>query len=379
MNTRQVQYTQKSKQVGALGFTVVELLVSLAVISVLVGMTLVALSGAQKDAEVARTRATIRKISGILEDRISDYAYRQVAIPINSNLATPFDVAQVRLIALRDLLRTELPDRATDIAARPTTLMMCTQDATSPLVNIRIADSTTSYTELRRYFGLGPWFPNSAYSPSTPDRIPPRNGKPATIDNPELLYAIVSTTFSNGQGGLESFLPSEIADTDSDGWPEFIDAWGSPIWWLRWPYGARSWSFRLKNTLALWVDGDETSLDSLDVMRVDWRHRDPLFPNPAFPSCFDMPPLVISAGPDRELNIMVPVVPVGSNDWNDYAETSAFRRYASIGSLSSPYHRVNPQNYVYPDPYCEEMGGGVQDPNKSSHQDNVTNFDVLDQ
>jgi hypothetical protein len=202
---------------------------------------------------------------------------------------------------------------------------------------------------------------------------------PATIDNPELLYAIVSTTFSNGQGGLENFLPSEIGDTDGDGWPEFVDAWGVPIWWLRWPYGARSWSFRLKSTLALWVDGDETSLDSLDVMRVDWRNRDPLFPNPAYPCCFDLPPLVISAGPDRDLNLLLPVVPLGSNDWNDYAKSSAFHKYSNIGSLSAPYDSVRPQDYIYPDPYCEEMGGGILDLNQSGHQDNVSNFDVLDQ
>jgi prepilin-type N-terminal cleavage/methylation domain-containing protein len=53
----------------------------------------------------------------------------------------------------------------------------------------------------------------------------------------EMLYAVLV----EGQGPLGSsfspddFTPREVADTDGDGLPEFIDAWGEPLQFYRWP------------------------------------------------------------------------------------------------------------------------------------------------
>jgi prepilin-type N-terminal cleavage/methylation domain-containing protein len=60
----------------------------------------------------------------------------------------------------------------------------------------------------------------------------------------EALYALLV----GGLGPLgsiyspEDFSPTEIGDTDGDGLPEFIDAWGEPLQFYRWPihYPARS-------------------------------------------------------------------------------------------------------------------------------------------
>ena len=35
--------------------------------------------------------------------------------------------------------------------------------------------------------------------------------------------------------GVDAFLEQEIADTDNDGLPEFVDAWGNPLRFYRWP------------------------------------------------------------------------------------------------------------------------------------------------
>jgi len=57
-----------------------------------------------------------------------------------------------------------------------------------------------------------------------------------------MLYAILV----EGGGALGSvfdrddFKASEIGDTDSDGLPEFIDAWGHPLQFFRWPIMYRS-------------------------------------------------------------------------------------------------------------------------------------------
>lgn len=55
----------------------------------------------------------------------------------------------------------------------------------------------------------------------------------------EMLYALLV----EGQGPLGSvftaddFRDNEVRDTDGDGLPEFIDAWGEPIQFYRWPIG----------------------------------------------------------------------------------------------------------------------------------------------
>jgi prepilin-type N-terminal cleavage/methylation domain-containing protein len=58
-----------------------------------------------------------------------------------------------------------------------------------------------------------------------------------TTARSEVLYALLI----GGQGPMgaifttEDFGPTEIGDTDDDGLPEFLDAWGKPLQFYRWP------------------------------------------------------------------------------------------------------------------------------------------------
>ena len=53
----------------------------------------------------------------------------------------------------------------------------------------------------------------------------------------EMLYALLV----EGRGPLGSvfsrddFTDREVQDTDGDGLPEFVDAWGQPLQFFRWP------------------------------------------------------------------------------------------------------------------------------------------------
>ena len=51
----------------------------------------------------------------------------------------------------------------------------------------------------------------------------------------ECLYLIV--TLAGGEDARRSSPPDEVADTDGNGLPEFIDGWGRPIFFLRWAPG----------------------------------------------------------------------------------------------------------------------------------------------
>ena len=50
----------------------------------------------------------------------------------------------------------------------------------------------------------------------------------------ELLYMIVSM---GSPEAMEQFSQSEIGDTNHNGYPEFLDGWGRPIFFLRWAPG----------------------------------------------------------------------------------------------------------------------------------------------
>ena len=54
----------------------------------------------------------------------------------------------------------------------------------------------------------------------------------------ELLYMIVSM---GSPEAMEQFNSSEIGDTDNNGYPEFLDGWGRPIFFLRWAPGFSTW------------------------------------------------------------------------------------------------------------------------------------------
>jgi len=60
------------------GFTLIELLAVIAIIGVLAALVLGALRGAQQDALVAKTRATISKIDAVLSERMDDYFTRSL-------------------------------------------------------------------------------------------------------------------------------------------------------------------------------------------------------------------------------------------------------------------------------------------------------------
>ena len=93
----------------------------------------------------------------------------------------------------------------------------------------------------------------------------------------ECLYMWVTM---GDREAVEKFQPDEIADTDGDGYPEFVDAWGNPIKFLKWPTG-----FAAESEI---MSGDyDNDHDPFDPRRID-------------PAAFRTVPLVWSSGPDKK-------------------------------------------------------------------------------
>ena len=85
---------------------------------------------------------------------------------------------------------------------------------------------------------------------------------------------------------MEQFSPSEIGDTDKNGWPEFLDGWGRPIFFLRWAPGCSA-----NHTTGGVVDG-YSDIQSGDPTK----DHDPFDPHRADQAAYHLIPLIYSEG-----------------------------------------------------------------------------------
>ncbi len=223
-------------------FTLTEVLVTVTILGILAGLIFTGINTARQKARIARTKATIAKLHTIVMERYESYARRRV--PINTT-GMPLNQARLtRLRALRDLMRMEMPQ--------------CPQDVTEGPKVTGLARPALSQAYLAKYNAGAP----------TP-----------TYNVAEIFYMWVTMSNPEARG---QFAEYEIGDTDGDGWPEFIDAWGNPIMFLRWPTGF------------LPAHGADTQLQTGDPVN----DHDPLDPYKVDSNAWRMVPLVYSAGPD---------------------------------------------------------------------------------
>jgi len=196
------------------GFTLTELLITFTIIAILAAMSLGALANVREMGREAATKATIAKLNDIIMRRYESYMHRRV--PVDLSGLTPDNAAKDRLYAIRDLMRMEMPDRPLDITAPPIALPVSGNHIPRPAL------SKLYYTY---------------YSGHSTSMSAGAAGKEAIAA--EMLYMVVSM---GSPEDMEQFTQSEIGDTDGNGWLEFLDGWGRPIFFLRWAPGYSQYS-----------------------------------------------------------------------------------------------------------------------------------------
>lgn len=280
-------------------FTLVELLVAIAIIGIMAGMVLYTLAGAQQDALRARTRGTIDKINQVILERWEGYRYRSVKLPVTSQMLQQKQikargVARLRSLFLKDMMRMELPDNFVDLAYTPTGLELTGPPDLYPGVPPMTFGSSPGreYNVLRNYFQVGR--PILESDPAGAAALVANTTQVWTTQYQasECLYAIVAHSTSGGGSALEGFVASEIGDVDGDGFPEFIDAWGEPIGWIRWPAGYDSALNR----------SYKATPDAFDPLRTAFQWSDASY----IQKPWTVVPLIVSAGADREFGINQP-------------------------------------------------------------------------
>jgi prepilin-type N-terminal cleavage/methylation domain-containing protein len=266
-------------------FTLVELLVTITIIGMMAGLVLGAMSAARQASREAATKATIAKLNSIIMKRYESYLTRRV--PVSLSGLPPAQAAENRLYAIRDIMRMEMPDRFSDINSPPI-----------PLPN-RLPDGTILSV------------PRPALSQLYANRLntsPPGAGNGTLNDTAELLYMIVSM---GSPEAMEQFSQSEIGDTNQNGYPEFLDGWGRPIFFLRWAPGYSPFS----------------NVQVADPVK----NHDPFDPRRADQNAYHLIPLIYSAGsngePGLNINAGFDFTQVGSkpgdifvNGWSEFSK-----------------------------------------------------------
>lgn len=178
---------------GKCGFTLIELMVTAAIIMILVGVTASAAAAARGGQKRFKTAADIAKLDAVLQQH---FTWCQ-------SLRLPGTGSRAVLVSRR--ISADMPDNWTDVAY--------------------MAGRPGEFTSgpQRAYAGIWKSLQTAGKTPT------------ADVADAECLYLIVM------RGGLADCLACSelegigIGDTDGDGAMEFLDAWGSPLRFVLWP------------------------------------------------------------------------------------------------------------------------------------------------
>jgi prepilin-type N-terminal cleavage/methylation domain-containing protein len=400
-------------------FTLVEILIALAIITLLVAMTAFMLGSVQQDARVQRTRVMINRINQALLPQYESFRERPISLdnytlasttglPIGTPVnPTPnineaksswkfqaVEAARMRLSIRRDLMRLELPDRIGDLfnvapgaGPNPGTIIPGTQLANGPVIQTGVVTArgqtypfATSDNKTQIYINF------ASLAPPTPARtvnywsLATANWN-TSFQSSECLRMILLSTPSGAGSGMDQVRATDVADTDSDGMQEILDAWQRPIEWLRWPAGYQDPNPQFS---AVALSATTERYDPMDMLEADWGFfgagpltaNDPsvAFPMP-IPKPYALRPLVISGGQDRRMNVLFEI----SSAPIQYHQLFWDTTYTdSLHGAIADYKFIDPWLRV-PSGYVGAIPGSVLDPSpeaRATERDNITSFNL---
>ncbi len=294
------------------GFTLIELMVVMLIISILAAAMGYVMITATESAKIAATRNTIAKIHTLLMQRYESYRFRRLPIQMPPGVS-PKIAAQIRCDTLRQLMRMEMPDRWSDIIDGPANIQNLTVAMLRPSVSTSYLATYTNLTS------------NSNFTAHQYD-----------CQSAQCLYMIVTMGLEDNDT-LENFSQSEIADPNGTGAKYFVDAWGNPIKFLRWAPGFVS---PLQVSMATNDPRLSTLFDQTDPTGV--------YGTP--PTTYALYPLIYSAGPDGFYDIVEDayVTPLTTATAFHYSSTTPPNNpFATLSNSSFPNkNSANPDGSI---------------------------------
>ena len=244
MNTKQHKQSSPRASLRRSAFTIIELLLVIAIVAVLGSLAVGVIESAQQDARVSATQARVQMIEKLMEVELEDYEVRRSPLPFNNIGALVARIvlrmewngapANLRLHAKNlkrmitlDLIRAEMPDfqdgNSANLGQFPTPrfIRYLTEDLKltegsggdiDTIVRAAYQGHTTA-----NVFRWTSWQGANA-----------ANSDPSA-NSAEVLYRILSDLDVDGTNGIDVLGAPAVGDTDGDGFLEIVDAWGEPL------------------------------------------------------------------------------------------------------------------------------------------------------
>jgi prepilin-type N-terminal cleavage/methylation domain-containing protein len=331
------------------GVTLIELLVTILIISILAALVLGVAAVAAETARQAQSRHIVERLHTLLTEHYDTYKTRRVKLRpddstakgVETQINTQFSdnvrrgqaLAEARLYAMRELMLMEVPDRWSDVLLADVGVDSGPPSNVSraPLYLAGRTDLSNVY--LRRYLSLVGRTNTITGQPNTAADVKNNQGA-------ECLYMIVMLACGDGEART-LFAEHNIGDSDGDGAPEFLDGWGHPVNFLRWAPGFDSQIQLNANPLGnpkpsnkTWTDAAAKDHDPFDVFRVDQ-------------FAFRLVPLIYSPGRDESSGLAAHPDVV---TWrNSTVQTLSFNSSAPFiaGPVLTAYQKVGTSPTAY--------------------------------
>lgn len=281
------------------GLTLVELLVTIMIIGILSSSVLFAMSAAQESARKSRTKALIATLHSLLIERWDSYLTRRIKIDVQLEQSKAVvggggadgqkAAAVNRLKNLRMYMKADFPDQWVDEEFINSGAGSVGFDKLGYLprafqyIRSLVVDYIfNTYTNAK------------GYSDAQRKDILEAN------EGAECLYLIIDKIRGDNIK-WRKINESYIGDTDGDSALEYLDGWGRPINFIRWPAGFVS---DLQNGLPA------STQDTTSVAKIDHDPFDPLWSDIY---AYRLVPLIISAGPDGLFDVAIVKLDIPNN------------------------------------------------------------------
>ncbi|MCH2182064.1 MAG: type II secretion system GspH family protein [Mariniblastus sp.] len=257
MNISSQQSVKRPEWVpGQHGFTLVELLLAVAIIAILSTLSVAMIASAQREARTSATEGRINQIQTILSTYIEDMEFRKMPfrtsdldnlvvwsgnVPVggaNPDRERYYKTQQVIGQILVDYLNVEMPYQSFDEDSRTWDTcqlglfpsLSVNPDCSNPAGIVTLLQAPASQSALvRQWYFLRPTQGdfNAGNVLGVEGRVP-SSGRIPHLSG-ELLYQLLDKVDSDGASALESLGNGARGNVDGDNYPEVVDAWGDPL------------------------------------------------------------------------------------------------------------------------------------------------------